>query len=118
MEYICEYHTDDVNTNFVFIKIIGEKKNYPLTYSDVSYIFKKLKKKTNIIDLHPHILRRSSLTYYARCGLRKEVLKSRSGHKSIAALHDYYIIPTHEELLEEWNNINNNLKFKVDNQDE
>ena len=118
MEYICEYHTDEVNTNFVFIKITGEKKNYPLTYSDVSYVFKRLKKKTNIIDLHPHILRRSSLTYYARCGLRKEVLRTRSGHKSIAALHDYYIIPTHEELLEEWNNINNNLKLKVDNQDE
>lgn len=114
MEYICEYHTDEVDTNFVFINITGNRINQPIKHSDVAYIFKKLKRKTNIEDLHPHIIRRSSLTYYAKCGLRKEVLRSRSGHKSITALHDYYIMPTDEELLEEWNNINNNVQLEVE----
>ena len=113
MDYICEHHIDDVDTNFVFINIVGTRKNNPMTYSDVAYIFKKLKIKTNIDNLHPHMIRRSSLTYYAKCGLRKEILRSRSGHKSIAALHDYYIIPTDEELLTEWNNINDNFQLEV-----
>ena len=41
-EYIVEAHTDDVDTNHVFIKLSGAHKHSPLEYSDVSALVRRL----------------------------------------------------------------------------
>ncbi|WP_446897776.1 tyrosine-type recombinase/integrase [Clostridium sp. LBM24168] len=61
MEYIAEYHTEEVKTNHVFIKLIGENKNKPMNYVDVDNLFRTLEKKTGI-HVTPHMFRHTSLT--------------------------------------------------------
>ncbi len=57
-DYIAEYHTDEVDTNYVLIKISGDKKYQPLEYEDVMSLFRRLRAKT---DLHvtSHMFRHS-----------------------------------------------------------
>lgn len=44
MGYLAEYHTEEVQTNHVFIKINGTNKNIAMTYVDANNLFRKLKK--------------------------------------------------------------------------
>lgn len=46
----------EIDTNFVFVKLKGENKGEPMSYREVSALFKRLKEKTGI-DIHPHLLR-------------------------------------------------------------
>ena len=45
MEYVNIYHTSEVTTNHIFIKISGKNKNKAMEYTDVNNIFRKLQKK-------------------------------------------------------------------------
>ena len=59
-EYIVEAHTDDVDTNHVFIKLSGAHKHSPLEYSDVSALVRRLQKRTGIY-FTVHTLRRKPI---------------------------------------------------------
>ena len=48
MEYIAEYHTEEVETNNIFIKLSGSNKNKPLNYTDIDNLFRMLKKVRDI----------------------------------------------------------------------
>lgn len=52
MDYIAEYHIDDVDTNHVLIKLLGENKYQSLEYQDVVSLFVRLTKNTGI-DIIP-----------------------------------------------------------------
>ena len=39
MEYVNIYHTSEVTTNHIFIKISGKNKNKAMEYTDVNNIF-------------------------------------------------------------------------------
>ncbi|MGL5574981.1 MAG: tyrosine-type recombinase/integrase, partial [Sarcina sp.] len=54
MEYIAEYHTEDVETNHIFIKISGDNKYKAMSYIDVDNLFRTLKKKIAIY-VTPHM---------------------------------------------------------------
>ena len=56
MNYIADYHIDEVDTNHVFIKLSGKRKYKPMEYSDVVSLFKRLGKKIGI-HIMPHMLR-------------------------------------------------------------
>ena len=56
IDYISEYHDDNVDTNYVFIKLTGVNKYQPMTYPDVDSLFKRLKNKTEI-HATAHMLR-------------------------------------------------------------
>ncbi|MCA1075159.1 tyrosine-type recombinase/integrase [Clostridium bowmanii] len=51
----------EIDTNFVFLKLKGENKGKPMSYFEVSSLFKRLKEKTGI-DIHPHLFR-----HYGEC---------------------------------------------------
>lgn len=56
MDYVAKYHTDEVDTNFVFIKLSGENKYQPMEYPDVYSLFlKDCVKKLVYPFLLPHI---------------------------------------------------------------
>ena len=48
LDYITEFHTDEVDTNHVFIKISGENMDYPLEYGDVASLFKRISGRGNV----------------------------------------------------------------------
>jgi len=102
MEYVCEVHTCDINTNHVFLKLRGKNAGKPMDYSDVDNLFRTLRKKTDI-QITPHVFRHTSLSLLYADGWAPELLRIRAGHKNIYTTINTYIHPTEEELTAEFN---------------
>ena len=101
LDYLVIVHTDEVETNHLFIKLHGPRRGCPLEYADVNDLFQRLKVKTGI-DAHAHLLGHSSLTSLAKNGMRPEVLRERAGHAQFQYTYQLYVHPSDEELREEW----------------
>jgi len=113
MEYIAEYHTEEVETNHIFIKISGENKYKAMNYVDVDNLFRTLKKKTGIY-VTPHMFRHSSLTVLRMAGWKPELLRIRAGHKNIYTTLNTYVHPSDEEIRLEFNKTQPNLDLDLD----
>lgn len=105
IDYISEYHDDNVDTNFVFIKLAGENKYKPMEYPDVDSLFTRLEKKTGI-HASPHMLRHTSLTELRRAGMKSEHLQRRAGHADPNYTANTYYHPTEEDVRKDWESIN------------
>ena len=101
LDFLVIVHTDEVETNHLFIKLRGANAGQPLEYADVNDLFQRLKGKTGI-DAHAHLLRHSSLTSLAKKGMRPEVLRERAGHAQFQYTYQLYVHPSEEEMREEW----------------
>ncbi|NFJ83866.1 transposase [Clostridium botulinum] len=115
MEYIAEYHTEEVETNHIFIKISGDSRYKAMNYIDVDNLFRSLKKKTGIY-VTPHMFRHSSLTLLRMAGWQPELLRIRAGHKNIYTTMNTYIHPSDEEITEEFNRTQPNLDLDIYNE--
>jgi len=113
MDYVAEYHTDEVDTNHVFIKISGKNKFKPMQYEDVVSLFNRLKLKTSI-QVNPHMLRHSSLTELRRSGWQPEHLRIRAGHAMVHTTLQLYIHPSDEDIRADWEKAMTNMKLKKD----
>ncbi|OLN26633.1 tyrosine-type recombinase/integrase [Desulfosporosinus metallidurans] len=100
MDYITEFHTDEVDTNHVFIKIAGGNKNYPLEYGDVTSLFKRISKKTRI-RVNPHMLRHN-LSSLRKLGWKPELVQKRAGHAHYQTTVQEYYHVSDEEVREAW----------------
>jgi integrase/recombinase XerD len=112
MEYIAEYHTEEVETNHIFIKISGENKYKAMDYVDVDNLFRALKKKTSIY-VTPHMFRHSSLTLLRMAGWQPELLRIRAGHKNIYTTMNTYIHPSDEDITKEFEKTQPNLDLEI-----
>ncbi|MGL5381596.1 tyrosine-type recombinase/integrase [Clostridium sp.] len=112
MEYLVEYHTEDVETNHIFIKLSGSNKYKPMNYTDTDNLFRTLKKKTDIY-VTPHMFRHSSLTLLRMAGWQPELLRIRAGHKNIYTTLNTYIHPSDEEITNEFNKTQPNLDLDI-----
>lgn len=101
IQYVADYHTNEVDTNFVFIKLSGKNKYQPMEYQDVDSLFKRLYKKTGI-KATPHMLRHTSLTELRKAGLKPEHLQKRAGHKDVQFTIQTYYHPTDEDIRKDW----------------
>ncbi|NFT07118.1 transposase [Clostridium botulinum] len=117
MEYIAEYHTEDVETNHVFIKISGDNKYKAMNYIDVDNLFRTLKKKTEIY-VTPHMFRHTSLTTLRMANWQPELLRIRAGHKNIYTTMNTYIHPSDEEITKEFNRTRPNLDLDIYNKED
>jgi integrase len=112
MEYIAEYHTEEVETNHVFIKVHGDHRCKAMNYSDVNNLFRTLKKKTGIY-VRPHMFRHTSLTTLRMANWQPELLRIRAGHKNIYTTLQTYIHPSDKEITEEFNKTQPNLNLDI-----
>lgn len=117
MEYIAEHHTENVETNHVFIKISGDNKYKAMSYIDVDNLFRTLKKKT-CIHVTPHMFRHSSLTVLRMAGWQPELLRIRAGHKNIYTTMNTYIHPSDEEISKEFDKTQPNFNLDIYNEGE
>ena len=99
MEYICEHHISDVETNHIFIKIDGRNKYKAMEYSDVNSLFIRLKKKTGL-EINPHIFRHTNIHLLIKEGVPAEIVAKHAGHKNIYTTLNTYVHPSDEELFE------------------
>ncbi|WP_017416634.1 tyrosine-type recombinase/integrase [Clostridium tunisiense] len=112
MEYIVEYHTEEVETNHIFIKISGSNKYKAMSYVDIDNLFRMLKKKTGIY-VTPHMFRHTSLTTLRMANWQPELLRIRAGHKNIYTTLNTYIHPSDEDLTREFERIQANLNLDI-----
>jgi site-specific recombinase XerD len=117
LDYLVIVHTDDVETNHLFIKLRGAHAGQPLSYADVNDLFQRLKHKTGI-DAHAHLLRHSSLSNLAKSGYRPELLRERAGHTQISSTYQLYVHPSDEELREVWEQTQERLRLSQPRQEE
>ena len=110
LDYLVIVHTDEVETNHLFIKLRGPRLGEPLEYANVNDLFQRLKSKTGI-DAHAHLLRHSSLTSLAKSGMRPEVLRERAGHAQFQYTYQLYVHPSEEEMREEWEEVETQLQL-------
>lgn len=111
MDYIAECHTDDVDTNHVFIKLSGENKYQPMEYPDVVSLFERLKNKVGF-DVTPHMLRHTSLTELRKAGWKDEHLMKRAGHAHVQTTMQMYIHPSDEDMRKDWEKAEMNIRIK------
>lgn len=101
-DYLYEIMDElEVDTNFVFIKLRGENAGQPMTYSDISSLFKRLKKKTGI-NLYPHLFRHTHATIYYQKTKNIKQIQERLGHSQIQTTMNLYLHPSDKEIREDW----------------
>ena len=110
LDYLVIMHTDEVETNHLFIKVRGPRSGQPLEYADVNDLFQRLKSKTGI-DAHAHLLRHSSLTSLATNGMRPEVLRERAGHAQFQYTYQLYVHPGEAEMRQEWEKAESHIRL-------
>lgn len=111
MEYINIYHNEEVETNHIFIKICGKRKNEELNYTDIDNIFRNLRNKTGIY-VTAHMFRHTSLTTLRMAGWKPELLRVRAGHKNIYTTLNTYIHPSDDEITEAFKQTKETISLK------
>ncbi|MDF0727713.1 hypothetical protein PY093_13620 [Cytobacillus sp. S13-E01] len=53
-DYLIDYHSYEIDSNYVFIILTGPNRGKPMTDGSVRSLIKRMKKKTGI-DFTPHI---------------------------------------------------------------
>lgn len=101
LDYLVLVHTEEVETNHLFVKLRGQSAGQPLEYAEVNDLFQRLKRKTGI-DASAHLLRHSSLTALSKAGWKPEHLRLRAGHAQFQYTYQLYIHPDDEDLRQEW----------------
>lgn len=96
-EYMCIFHTEEVKTNHLFIKLRGESAGKAMDYTDVDNLFRTLRKKTGI-NVTPHMFRHTSLSLLYSAGWEPELLRVRAGHKNIYTTINTYVHPSDEDV--------------------
>ena len=95
--YVCEFHTAEVQTNHVFLKLRGDKEGEAMDYRDVDNLFRSLRHKTGI-RVTPHMFRHTSLSLLYSAGWAPELLRRRAGHKNIYTTLNTYVHPSDEDV--------------------
>jgi len=100
--YVGWAHTAEVETNPLFLKLHGQHSGQALTYEDVDSLFRRLRQKTGLYHVTPHVLRHSMLTMLAELGWQPELLQERAGHASFQQTYQTYVHPSKEALRTAW----------------
>lgn len=116
MDYIADVHTDEVETNHLFIKLHGARVGQPLTYPDVNDLFQRLAEKTGIYA-SAHLLRHSSLTNLARAGWKPEHLRERAGHAHFQTTYQMYVHPNDDDLRADWERTEASMRLNQTNKE-
>lgn len=99
-DYIAEAHTDDVDTNHIFIKLGGSRKGEPLDYSDAAALIHRLRNRAGV-HFTAHMLRHSSFSELRRLGWPVEQLQARAGHAFVQSTY-VYLHSDDEDLRKQW----------------
>lgn len=99
-DYISETHSDNVDTNHVFIKLSGPRKGTPLDYSDAAALVRRLRKRADV-HFTAHMLRHSSFSELRRLGWPVEQLQARAGHAFVQSTY-VYLHSDDEDLRRQW----------------
>lgn len=98
-EYLTIEYPEDIDSDYLFINIWEGRIGYPLTYSTIQALFRRLSKETGI-KVTPHMFRHTHATDLIRSGLEMAYVQKRLGHASIQTTIDTYVHVTNEDMKE------------------
>lgn len=84
-DYVTQYRQNASLTSPLFVESSGER----CTDNLIKQLFKRLKKRSGIKRLHPHLLRHTFATYYIADGGDLETLRLILGHANIQTTQRY-----------------------------
>lgn len=112
MDYIAEFHTDEVDTNHVFIKLSGKNRYLPLEYNDIVSLFSRLTDKTEI-KVTPHMFRHTHFDTLRRLkAWTPERIQKRGGWANFQTPYNTYFHVTDDELTDAWKETQHNMELK------
>ncbi|WP_414732294.1 tyrosine-type recombinase/integrase [Acetobacterium carbinolicum] len=115
IDYIVDYHTDEIDTNFVFFKLSGPNKGQPMEYQDVDSLFKRLRKKTDL-DVNPHLFRHTHFDALRQQeGWDWAKIQKRGGWANVQTPMQTYSHPSDKEIRESWELVEKNMSLKKEN---
>ncbi len=101
-EYIRKYIEKTTPDTFLIIKVSASDVAEPVQESTIKQLFRKLKIKTGIKRLHPHLLRHTFATRYLENGGNIYTLQHLLGHTSLEMVKRYLHLATskiHQEFV-------------------
>lgn len=96
-EYITSEYPEDVDSDYLFINIWEGRIGYPMSYSTVQALFRRLSRDTGFV-VHPHLFRHTHATELIRNGVEISYVQKRLGHASIQTTIDTYTHLTTDDL--------------------
>jgi len=84
-----------------------------MTYEDVDSLFRRLRQKTGIHPVTPHMLRHTMLTTLAELGWPPELLQVRAGHASFQQTYQTYVHPSQQALRGAWEQTQDQVRLKA-----
>jgi integrase/recombinase XerD len=96
----------DFRSNFVFVILRGENKGKPLTLTAVEALFKRLREKTGIRRLHPHLFRHTHATMYYQETKDIKQVQERLGHSQIQTTMNLYLHLSEDDIRKDWEKSN------------
>lgn len=87
--------------NFIFVKLRGQNRGNPMTYSDVYATFKEIERKLRF-RITPHLFRHTHGTIYFLETQNLKLVQDRLGHSSIQTTSNMYIHLSPEDIRKEW----------------
>lgn len=78
----------DDKTNHKYL-LHNKTKNRPIDYSDIKYLFSKIKKDLNITKLHPHMFRHTYATKLLQNGVDIKTVMDFMGHNNLSTTQRY-----------------------------
>jgi integrase/recombinase XerD len=95
--YLINEYPEEIDSEYVFVNIWKGRHGYPMTYSAVDSLFKRLRKKTGI-RIHPHLFRHTHATELVKENWDMAHIQKRLGHSDIQTTINIYTHLTHEDL--------------------
>jgi integrase/recombinase XerD len=92
----------DFRSNFVFVILRGENIGKPLTLTAVEALFKRLREKTGIRKLHPHLFRHTHATMYYQETKDIKQVQERLGHSQIQTTMNLYLHLSEDDIRKDW----------------
>jgi integrase/recombinase XerD len=111
LDYVAWAHTEEVETNHVFIKLTGPHCGQPLAYADVASLFRRLRQQAGTW-VTPHMIRHGSFTALRKAGWKPEYIRKRAGHAYVQTTMQFYIHPSEEDLHQDWQRVEARMKLR------
>ncbi|MEI3605871.1 tyrosine-type recombinase/integrase [Pseudogracilibacillus sp. SE30717A] len=96
-DYLIDFHSEDIDSNFLFIALTGENKGQPLSKEAVYSLVRRLKKKTGI-DFTLHMFRHTFATEMYENGMDVGSLQRLLGHAQVQTTIQTYMHPSDDTL--------------------
>lgn len=109
--YILEYHTYDIDTNFLFYNFRGINKGKPFSLQGIYSLVKHLRKKTGIY-FNPHMFRHTFATELHENGVDISKIQKLLGHANVQTTMQIYMHPSDKVLRESYENAQKNIADK------